>query len=169
MIALSMTDVKKTMQTLLMATTFDSFLVQEIVITKDVTLALDGHIHPAFYTSEEIAADPSLTESEYATYKSMRNVIASFIQGSKTPLSFKFILHAPASYLKNLTSNPAFTGDPADIKALILTFRFEQGKLTCLTGTAYQTFTLDKSIDELWDKAICKSFDKIEIPFQQLG
>lgn len=168
MIALLMNDVKKTMHTLLMTNTFDSFRVQELTLVKDVSLVIDGHLHPEFYSENELLEDPSLGQQEYALYGSLRSMLTGFIQGSHTPLSFKFILHGPDSYRKNLTSNSSFTGDPEDIKALILTFRFEQGKLTCLTGTAYQNFTLDKSIDELWDKAICKAFDKMEIPFTML-
>lgn len=168
MIALSILDIKKTMHTLLKTPTFDSFFVQEIQITKDVSLFLDGHIHAEFFSFDEKSDETIKTQNEYATYQSMRSLVAGFIFGPNPPLSFKFVLHAPDSYRKNLTNHVAFTADPDIIKALILTFRYEHGKLTCLTGCAYSTFTTDKSMEALWDKAICKSFDKIETAYEIL-
>ena len=168
MIALTITDTKKMMQTLLYAASFDQFSLQEVSANKDISLFLEGRIHEEFYTQEDRSNDPSLAAREFAPWGQYRELVASFIKGDKAPLSFKFVLQAPDSYMQKLLSSPEFTGDPDAVKALILTFRYENETLTCLTGTAMRSFTLDKSLDTLWDQAIRKSLANMQIGFDEM-
>ena len=51
--------------------------------------------------------------------------------------------------------------------ALILTFRYEQEHLTCLTGISLTTFSMDKSIETLWDQGIKKALANMQIGFEE--
>ncbi len=168
MIALQITDIKKMMQALLYSASFDSFSLQEVSVTKDISFFLEGRLHPEYYTSEDRSADPELDARTFATWGQYRDLTAAFIRGEKSPLSFKLVLQASDSYMQKLLKNPEFTADPALAKALVLTFRYENGALTCLTGTAFTTFVPDKSLDKLWDNAIRKSLDHMEISFEEM-
>lgn len=168
MIALKITDTKKMMQTLVFATSFDSFSLQEVSVTKDISLFLEGRLHPDYFTSEDHDAHPELSGRSFATWGQYRELLASFIKGDKSPLSFKFVLQAPDAYMQKLLSNAEFTADPSLVKSLILTFRYENGVLTVLTGTAFTTFVPDKSLDVLWDRAIRKSLDNMQIGFEEM-
>lgn len=168
MIALHITTIKKMMQTLLYSESFDSFSLQEATITKAATLLVEGRIHPSYYTQEELLNNPELSNREFVLFQEMRPLLGTYIKGDHTPISFKIVLQASDSFLKKLLNNPDFLGEPENIKALILTFRFENGQLTCLTGTSTRTFSLDKSIDTLWDNSIKKSLDHMQISFEEL-
>lgn len=168
MIALTITDTKKMMQSLLQSTSFDRFSMQEATVTKDISLFLEGRMHPEYFSSEEHSDPNSDASHEFAEWGRYRALIADFIQGDKTPLSFKFVLQAPDSYMQKLLASPEFTADPSLVKALILTFRYENMTLTCLTGTAFSTFVPDRSLDQLWDRAIRKSLDNMQIAFEEV-
>lgn len=168
MIALHITDIKKMMQTLLHSASFDSFSMQEVSVTKDISLFLEGRLHSDYYTSEDLEDSPELSGREFAPWGQYRELLSDFIKGDKSPLTFKFVLQAPESYMQKLLTSPDFTADPSFVKSLILTFRYENGTLTCLTGTAFTTFVPDKSLDQLWDRAIRKSLDNMQIGYEEM-
>ena len=168
MIALHITDVSKMMQVLLSSPSFDLFSMQEVSVTKDISLFLEGRIHTDYYSTEDFNENPALASSEFATWGSCRSLLSEFIGEDKTPLSFKFVLQAPNSYTQKLLTNPDFTADPSLVKSLNLTFRYDNMTLTCLTGTAFTTFVPDRSLDSLWDQAIRKSLSNMQIGFEEV-
>lgn len=168
MIALHITDIKKMMQSLLHSSSFDSFSMQEVSVIRDISFFLEGRLNQDYFTSEDLDNHPELRSRSFVRWGDYREQIASFIQGDKTPLSFKFVLQAPEGYTQKLLTSPDFTADPSLVKSLILTFRYENGALTCLTGTAFTTFVLDKSLDTLWDRAICKSLENMQIGYEEM-
>lgn len=168
MIALNIKDTKKMMQSLLQSTSFDNFSMQEVSVIKDISFFLEGRLHPEYFAMEDFQSDPELSARSFARWGEYRENIAAFIQGDKTPLSFKFVLQAPESYMQKLLTSPDFTTDPSLVKSLNLTFRYENGALTCLTGTAFTTFVPDKSLDGLWDRAIRKSLENMQIGFEEM-
>ena len=163
MIALQIQDKKKMLQVLLESTSFDTFLMQEVSVIRDSSLFLEGRIHPEYQAQQ----DPVQAEgTDFVPWHSVRMLLASYI-GKEFPLSFKFVLQAPAAYTQNLLKNAAFTGDPSTVKGLILTFRYEQEHLTCLTGISLTTFSMDKSIETLWDQGIKKALANMQIGFEE--
>lgn len=156
------------MQALLHSASFDSFSLQEVSVNKDISFFLEGRLHPEYYTCEELGNCPELRARTFALWGEQKDLIASFIKGDKAPLSFKFVLQAPEGYMQKLLASPDFTADPSLVKSLILTFRYENMTLTCLTGTAFTTFVPDKSLDTLWDRAIRKSLDHMQIGFEEM-
>ncbi len=168
MIALKITDTQKMMQTLLHSASFDQFSMQEISVTKDISLFLEGRLHTEYFSSEELADNPELSGREFAAWSSVRTLLAEFMKGEKPPVFFKFVLQASATYVQKLLTSPEFTSDPSLVKSLNLTFRYENMCLTCLTGTSFTTFVPDKSLDHLWDQAIRKSLDHMQIQFEEM-
>ena len=55
---------------------------------------------------------------------------------------------------------------PADVQELYLNFKYDGTKLSCTTGTSMNLFTLDKSLEQAWDKMAQRIFAKYEIPFE---
>ena len=173
MIALKFTDSKEISAQLLSK----SFPVREILIT--------GH-----YT---FSVEPASDSAPAVSYGDMRPLIGSFLQLSlrqegqtssdssesenttdPAPLDLlhfpkgQIVLCASPSYQETLLSNPAFTGDPDLIRGLILTFRWNETGITALTGVSHASFTLDKSIDALWDQGIKKAFDHTSLSYKLL-
>ena len=55
---------------------------------------------------------------------------------------------------------------PVDVQGLYLNFKYDGTKLSCTTGTSMNLFTLDKSLEQAWDKMAQRIFAKYEIPFE---
>ncbi len=167
MIALKITNVKQFMGKLLASEAFDSFLLEEASISTYNTFLIDGHQNRDFYTSEEWE-DKEIRPFDFTTWKQIRPICYSLIKGNKTPSAFKFILHLLPDYLASILKGQDTTVTPQQIKALVLTVKYDGTTLTLITGTAFHTFIMDKSVDVLWDNAVKGFLDKREINYEEL-
>ena len=167
MIALKITNVKQFMGKLLASEAFDSFLLEEASISTYNTFLIDGHQNRDFYTSEEWE-DKEIRPFDFTTWKQIRPICYSLIKGTKTPSAFKFILHLMPDYLASILKEQDTTVTPQQIKALVLTVKYDGTTLTLITGTAFHTFIMDKSLDALWDNAVKRFLDKREISYEEL-
>lgn len=167
MIAIEITDLKLFMNHLLLKGTFDSFLLEEGTLKTAQTFFIDGHLNLDFYTKEELENSP-LAKQEFSSYASLRPLILSLVKGNHTPLYFKFVLHAGEAYMGKLLQKHQLTPEALQLKALILTIRYDGTNLVCTTGTAYHTFVMDKTADIIWDQALKASFQSMGISFEEL-
>lgn len=163
MIALQITETKAFMSRLLASDAFDEFLLQEAVLQMGIGYVIDGHINKDFYQEEELAA---LSEQAgFIPYKEVRNTLFSLIKGKRTPLAFQVILQlspkdSAVLFPQGLKSQL--------IKALLVHIRFDNGKVFITSGISYESFSLDKSPEHIWDEALKKWLYKTGIAFEQL-
>ncbi len=162
MIALELTEVKDCMSKLLMSETFDPFYFIEGEITTFSTFAFDGYLKKDFF--EEGTAP----EREYALWKDVREHCFSLIKGKRTPLSFRFVMGLSDANIEKLLIQQSLDFKPQDVRGLYLNLKFDGQKLQCVTGTAMNTFTLDKSLDQAWDMMVQKFFTQKEIKYEVL-
>ena len=167
MLALQIKDVKNFMGKLLGTETFDSFLLEEATIVSYNTFHIDGHMNRDYFSCEEWE-EPSVRPYGFSEWKNMRPVLFGLIKGKKTPVSFKIILHLMPQFVSGVLkpSETSITDD--QVKALVLTCRFEEGALTLITGTSFHTFLPDRSVEPLWDRTIKTFLTKKEIGFEEL-
>ena len=145
-------DTKKCMNALLLHPAFDSFLFIEGDITTFNTFQFNGRLKKDFFSAEEKEA---LDDREYA-----------LIKGKRTPLGFHFVLSMSAPNIARLLEQEHLSFAPADVQGLYLNFKYDGTKLSCTTGTSMNLFTLDKSLEQAWDKMAQRIFAKYEIPFE---
>ncbi len=162
MIALALTEVKECMAKLLMSETFDPFYFIEGEITTFNTFTFDGYLKKDFF--EEGTAP----EREYALWGDVREHCFSLIKGKRTPLSFHFVMGLSDTNIEKLLAGQELDFKPSDVRGLYINFKFDGQKLQCVTGTAMHTFTLDKSLDQAWDKMVQKFFTQKEIKYEVL-
>ena len=167
MIALKITNVKQFMGKLLASEAFDAFLLEEASISTYNTFLIDGHQNRDFYTSEEWE-DKEIRPYDFTTWKQIRPICYSLIKGTKTPSAFKFILHLMPDCLASVLKEQDTTVAPQQIKALVLTVKYDGTTLTLITGTSFHTFIMDKSVDALWDNAVKGFLNKREISYEEL-
>ena len=92
----------------------------------------------------------------------LREYCFSIIKGKQTPLDFKFILSLPEEGIASLISENSLDFRPADVQGLYLNFRYDGMNLTCITGTSFKSFSMDKSLEQTWDKSVQNFFtDKV--------
>ena len=83
MISRKITELKHFMTRLLASDCFDSFLLEQAIITTYNTFTIDGHLERNFYTSEEWE-DPSLCPYDLSCWADIRPICFSLIKGKKT-------------------------------------------------------------------------------------
>ena len=162
MIALALTDVKECMGKLLLSETFDPFYFIEGEIVTFSTFTMDGYLKKDFFDEE------TAPEREYALWKDVREFCFSIIKGKRTPLSFKFVLGLSDSNIEKLLLQQELDFKPQDVRGLYINLKFDGQNLQCITGTAMNLFTMDKSLEQAWDKMVQKFFTQKEIKYEVL-
>lgn len=161
MIALSLTEVKECMSKLLLSETFDPFLFIEGEIMTFGTFTMDGYLKKEFFEEE-------IPGREYALWKDVREYCFSLIKGKRTPLSFKFVLGLSESNIEKLLMQQDLPFKPQDVRGLYINLKYDGQKLQCVTGTAMNLFTMDKSLEQAWDTMVQKFFTQKEMKYELL-
>lgn len=166
MLALQITSLKALMNQLLAGDTFDHFLLEEAAITTANTYTIDGRINAEFYPPEERGTD--CIPYEFQPWSEIKGLCFHLIKGKHTPLSFKFVLHLKPEKTADLLSRQQTDVPVSQIKALVLTIKFDGTKAVLTTGTAYRTFIMSREPDTVWDKALTKYLSDKGIMFEIL-
>lgn len=160
MISLKLTNRKIFMKHLLLTETFDYFLFIEGEITTFNKFSIDGYLQMDFFENEE---KPAL---EFAFWKQVREFCFTIIKGKRTPLNFKFIFSLSPENIARLISQNQLDFQPEQVQGLYLNIRFDGNTLQCITGTSLKTFSMDKTLEQAWDKMVQKFFAQKEIAFE---
>lgn len=147
------------MKHLLLMETFDHFLFIEGEITTFNKFSIDGYLQKEFFEKEE-------THLEFAFWKQVREFCFSLIKGKRTPLNFKFIFSLSPENIARLIQQNQLDFQPEEIQGLYLNIRFDGSELQCITGTSFKTFSMDKSLEQAWDKMVQRFFTQKEIEFE---
>lgn len=150
MIALKIEDIKPFTSKLFVGEVFDRFLVKEASISTFNTFTIDGNIRPGYYSREEAEEEKI---GSLSTWAMMKPFCFSLIKGKKLPGSFRIIMQMPLEEAERFLSSRQIPLHSDQVKGLYVNIRYEEEKLTCVTGTSVSVFTLDKTLDEEWDQA----------------
>ena len=146
------------MQHLLLKTTFDSFSLIEGEITTYNTFHIDGYLHKKFF--EEAP------QKEYSSWGDLREFCFQIIRGKRTPLNFRFILSLPREDFEDFLNQQEISAfRSSDLQGLYLNFKYDGTSLKCVTGTSLSLFTMDKTLEKVWDNYAKEFFLKQEIDF----
>lgn len=169
MIALEIKITKNIMNALLLSEQFDSFLVEEAIITTYNTFHIDGHLIKDFYTNEELELlECEEKSTSFSYWKDIRPFCFQLVKGKKTPVSFKVVLHATPQLIEKIAANPECGVAANLIRSLVLNIRYDSGKVTCITGSAFTTFVMDKSVDRLWDAYMRQLLSDFGLDFEEI-
>lgn len=166
MIALRISSMKQFMHHLLVADSFDPFLLEEAVISTANTFTIDGHINRDFYCGSGEEPAPELPE--FRPWNEIKGLCFDLIKGRHTPLFFRFVLHLMPEKAAELLEKEGCGIDSDQIKALVLTVRYDGSKAVLTTGTSFHSFVLSKEPDAIWDRALAKYLAGKGIEFEEL-
>ncbi len=168
MVALEITEIGVLLQQMLKGTLFDHFLLQEAVISTVCEHQIDGRITENYYTEEE-ASQAGLTGCSYTPFSLLRPVCLEIMKGRRKPPFFKFVfLLSPENQKKTvLHSGSAYR--PEDVSGMFLNLIYKNGRLTCTTGVSYHIFSLDKSLEQEWDRLAAVFFRQHGIPVEAIS
>ena len=146
MIALELPKIKESMTKLLLSDAFDNFLLIQAEIVTFNTFTIDGYLKKDFYEEDMRPA------REYSLWKEMRDYCYSFIKGNRTPLRFAIVLGLSSENTEKLLTQQELPYKINDVKGLYLNIRYDGETLLCTTGTSMNLFTMDKTLEQTWDK-----------------
>lgn len=151
MISIEIKNIKNFMSNLLIKDTLDNLLVSEITVVTGNTYTISGAINTSFYTREEL---DEFNGDKYAPWKNFRPLCYNIIKGSKTPDFLKIIFVLPNSMVKDIIEQNNLDFSPEDIQGLFINLKYQDNRLTCVTGVSMSTFTMDKSLEKAFDKFV---------------
>ena len=153
MIALQMEYVRDFMNKLLLTPVFDDFLVSESTITTFTTFTIEGQLRREFYAPDEFpeGMDP---ESSQVTWAMIRPFCLQIFKGKRLPLSFRIVLQLSAAKTAVLLEENDLNIAPEDIFGLFLNIQYRGGTLTLTTGSSLRVFSMDRSLDQAWDRSL---------------
>ncbi len=166
MLALQISSVKSFMSELLTGDAFDIFLLEEANLSLAISYRIDGHINAEFFPMAE--RTPELIPYEYQPWSETKGLCFHLIKGKHTPLSFKFVLQLKPDKMRSMLEKEKLSCDELRLKSLVLTIRYENGKVLLTTGSSYQTFVMDKTADVIWDRQLSKYLAMKGIAFEIL-
>lgn len=161
MIALDFPKVKESMSKILLSDTFDSFYCISAEIVTFSTFTIDGFLKKEFYEESDTPT------REYALWKEVREHCFSYIKGRRTPLRFSFVFGLSAENTEKLLDSTDLPFRLSDISGLYINIRFDGQNLICTTGTSMNTFTMDKSLEQLWDQMVRKFLAKKGLVYEE--
>ena len=137
---------------------FDHFSFIEGEIVTFNTFKIDVFIRKAFFNPKE---DPP----QYSYWENLREYCFSIIREKRTPLSFHLVFSLSPSNTERLIARNTPSLQAKDVQGLYLNIRYDGKYLSCITGTSFKTFTMDKSLEHAWDEMVQKFFRQKKIEF----
>ena len=163
MIAVELLDVKDVMNKILLTDTFDHFLLSEATVVTYNSFIIDGHLNKDFFSEEELQEFGGETMSKWSQ---IRPFCLQQIKGKKQPISFKFIYILSNEDTNKLLEESGLNYKKEDVNGLTFHIFYRNNQLSCVTGTSLKTFTLDKTLEQYWDKKVQEFLKKSEITYE---
>ena len=135
-------DIKKFVNLLLKENTCDKFEIRNCEISTFVNFEIDCKLNKDYL---ELFQEEEEIKREFCLWKELRPKIYEIIKGKIKPSKMKFVFSASESFTKKFHENA---------KALFLNILFDNNKILVVTGTSQTYFSLDNSLEILWENKI---------------
>ena len=155
MLSATTPDIKLFMNHFLTGTEFDRFLLCEATIMTGSTYIIDGHINKDFYDSDDEHLD---SQRIYQYWEECKPLAFQMIKGSRTPLAMKIVLMLAPHNVERFLEKYNIPMNSDQISGLYLNLRYKHNELSISSGTALTVFTLDKTVEHMWDEMLTKFF-----------
>ncbi len=148
-------DIKNYMNELLVNEKFDSFYLYEARVKTNLDYYIGGKLNLDFYDEEE---RDGLESSEYVCWGKVKHTIYDLMKGKRLPINFKVILMFNNENVNRLIEMNNLPIRSEDVGGLFYNIYFEKGALAVTTGTSLKVFTLDKTLEHMWDDTVGKYY-----------
>ena len=81
----------------------------------------------------------------------IRPIVRAIVSGKHSPLSFRIILKMPDKGIQSILTSGGLSCKVKDVNGLFLNITYQNEEILCTSGVSLKTFTLDKSLDRIWD------------------
>ncbi len=141
-------DIKTFMGLLLTGDNFNVFNVTAVEVQSFIDFNIKGTLDKNYLKEDE-------KDKKYINWSEIQPFIFSIIKGNKQPKKMIINFLLPQKYTDKLYEN---------CSACFLNMKFENGEVTFTTATSQKEFSLDKSLDILWNEYVLNFFISKNIP-----
>lgn len=139
---------------------FDSLLFDNAHFRVFTDFIIDGRVNSSYFDNDDEAR--SLSNLPWARF---RNICFNIIKGNRKPVSFKIVLKLDSLSVRDFEESEQIKTDDYNINGLYLNIRYDSGSITCITGISASVFSIDKTVERLFDHYIHKYFMEKNIEF----
>ena len=164
MLALTLPDQSIFMQEMINGTLFDHFLCSKVVLHHNVDYVIDGRYNLDFFDSDERAQKEA---QQYCSWTECRSIIFQMMKGSRLPQSFQIVLAATRESMEKLLEKSPGTLTIDQVEGLFLNINYQNHTLHLTTGSSYSVYTMDRSLDQLFEEAVVKLLQLHHIPLEK--
>ena len=132
---------------------YDSFYLYEARVKTKLDYYINGKLNKAYFDSEQAEELP-----EYIEWKDIKQTVYDYIRGKRLPIAFKIILMFNRENINRLLEMNHLPVSSEDVEALFLNVVYEHETLSVTTGTSLKIFTLDKTLEQVWDDTVKKYY-----------
>lgn len=144
-------EIKEFISELLKNEKYDSFYLYEARIKTELDYYINGRLNKEFF--DEVA-----DMQEYVYWKDIKQTVSELIKGDRLPVSFKLLLMFNRDNITRLVEMNNLPVNPDDVSALFMNVYYENSELNVTTGTSLKIFTLDKTLENMWDESVGKYY-----------
>lgn len=160
MIVIHILDIKVFMSKLLLKDNFDHFLVKDIEVLTGNYYQISGKRNPAWFSKEELEL---LDQANYSSWSELKSFVHQIMKGHKIPHLFKLVFLLPHNRIKFILQEEQCDYKVDDIAGLYINVRFEKGELHLVTATSMHAFSMDKTIEHIWEHYVMTLLKENEI------
>lgn len=164
-------DIRNFMNELLIQDKYDSFYLYEARVKTSLDYYVSGRVNEDFFDSKEevdefcgeknieYAMDGNSNGSvTYAPWGRIKHMVFDLIKGKRLPISFKIVLMFNRYNIEKLVEMNNLPIRPQDINALSMNICYDNSSLFITTGASLKIFTMDKTLEHIWDETIEKYY-----------
>lgn len=137
----------------LFANRYDSFYLYEARVKTKLDYYVNGKLNKDYFDSEQAEELP-----EYIEWKDIKQTVYDYIKGTRLPIALKIILMFNRENVNRLLEMNHLPVNSEDVSALFLNVVYEHDTLSVTTGTSLKIFTLDKTLEQVWDDTVKKYY-----------
>lgn len=163
MIAIKILEVKHFMGQLLLQEVFDNFLVSELEIQTANLYKISGRLNKNWFDEEE---REKLSNREDSYWKELKGLSYQIIKGNKTPQTMKLVFKLSKDNTQKVLERAGNLFSQEEVEGLFLNIHYEKEELVLVTGTSVRTFTLDKTLEHMWDENLKQFLKYHQIAFE---
>lgn len=163
MLCIKITDVKTFMSHLLLQSTFDNFLLSELDVLTFNSFHINGKLNKSWFDTDELD-----NEEDYAKWHQLRQYAYQVIKGSKVPASMKLVFYLSKENKERILNRVGGNWRAEDVSQFCLNMKYENGEMYLTCGVAYNTFTMDQSLQEQWNLDLKKFLKYYQIEYETI-
>ena len=134
---------------------YDSFYMYEARIKAALDYYISGKKNDGYEDTED---GEEGDREEYVIWKDIKQTVLMLMKGDRLPISLKLVLMFHRDNIKRLCEMNNLPVDEQEIGGLFMNLTFEQERLVITTGTSLKVFTMDKTLEKLWDDTVEKFY-----------